>query len=118
METKNNRSQALRRASELLDAIKRFLEKQDFYTLATTVFYDDADCDGLCLLEDIKYWSDEYDGKKANLDRKNQIKARAAHTGSHIKRLMADVRYRRIGTNQECPLQGWDYKERVDGRRS
>jgi hypothetical protein len=70
MATKDNRSQALRRAIELLDATKQFLEKQDFYALATTVFYDEADCDGLCLLEDIKYWLDEYDGKKANLDRK------------------------------------------------
>jgi hypothetical protein len=67
MEMKDNRSQALRRASELLNATKQFLEKQDFYALATTVFYDEAICDGLCLLEDIEFWLDEYDEKKANL---------------------------------------------------
>lgn len=72
METKNNRSQALRRAIELLDATKQFLEKQDFYALATTVFYDDADCDGLCLLEDIECWLEEYDERKNGLDRKTR----------------------------------------------
>lgn len=64
METKDNRSQALRRAIELLDATKQFLEKQDFYTLETRVFYDEAVCDGLCLLEDIKCWLGEYDERK------------------------------------------------------
>ena len=68
METKNNRSQALRRASELLDATKQFLEKQDFYTLETTVFYDDADCDGLCLLKDIECWLGKYGERKNGLD--------------------------------------------------
>ena len=72
METKDNKSQALRRASELLDATKQFLEKQDFYTLRTTAFYDDADCDGLCLLEDIECWLGEYDERKNGLDRKTR----------------------------------------------
>lgn len=65
MATKDNRSQALCRAIELMDATKQFLEKQDFDTLAKTVFYDEAVCDGLCLLEDIKCWLNKYDREKA-----------------------------------------------------
>ena len=42
------------RALILLEACKDFLEKQDKDILAQTVFYDEAECDGNCLLEDIK----------------------------------------------------------------
>ena len=48
-----------KRAIELLKACKDLLEKQvnSFYVLNVleeTVFYDGTDCDGFCLLEDIK----------------------------------------------------------------
>jgi len=53
------RDSTYRRALYLLDATYRLLEKQVesryvLNILETTVDYDDADCDGNCLMEDIK----------------------------------------------------------------
>ncbi len=47
------------RSKELLTAVVQLLEKQDkspyvLNLLSETVFYDEAECDGHCLLEDIK----------------------------------------------------------------
>ena len=47
------------RAKVLLKACLELLKKQDnsvyvLNLLATTVFYDGADCDGCCLMEDIE----------------------------------------------------------------
>ena len=51
----------LKRADTLLKATYDLLKKQDgnYYVLnllAETVFYDDAECDGNCLMEDIDAW--------------------------------------------------------------
>jgi hypothetical protein len=47
-----------KRAVELLTAAKQLLDKQKtadvvLNMLTTTVFYDDAQCDGYCLIDDI-----------------------------------------------------------------
>lgn len=54
----------LERAKTLLKATKELLEKQDnsYYVLnllEETVFYDEAECDGYCLKDDIGDWFDE-----------------------------------------------------------
>ena len=54
----------LKRAKTLLKATKELLEKQDnssyvLNLLEETVFYDEAECDGCCLKDDIGYWLDE-----------------------------------------------------------
>ena len=51
----------LKRADTLLKAAYDLLKKQDgnYYVLnllAETVYYDDAECDGNCLMEDIDAW--------------------------------------------------------------
>ena len=56
---------ALSRAKTLLKATGKLLKKQkdSYYVLnllAETVYYDEAECDGACLLDDIKYWFDEF----------------------------------------------------------
>lgn len=56
---------ALKRARILLKAAETLLEKQEdsYYVLnllAETVYYDEAECDGYCLLDDIRYWFDEF----------------------------------------------------------
>lgn len=58
----------LERAVVLLKAAKELLSKQykSHYVLnmlAETVYYDDAECDGACLIEDIGYLLDEIEGK-------------------------------------------------------
>jgi len=50
----------LERAKVLLKATVEMLDKCDqspivTYPMETTVFYDEADCDGHCLREDIKH---------------------------------------------------------------
>lgn len=52
------------RAKTLLKAAHDLLKKQDgncavLNLLTETVFYDEADCDGLCLMADIEYWFEE-----------------------------------------------------------
>ena len=54
----------LKRAKTLLKATKELLEKQDnssyvLNLLEETVFYDETECDGFCLKEDIGFWFDE-----------------------------------------------------------
>lgn len=56
---------ALERARTLLKAAHDLLKKQEgnFYVLnllTETIEYDEAECDGSCLLDDIRYWFDEY----------------------------------------------------------
>ena len=60
----------LERAKTLLNATKELLEKQDnsYYVLnllEETVFYDEAECDGYCLNDDIGYWFDELEEQEA-----------------------------------------------------
>ena len=57
--------QSAERAKTLLRATHQLLMKQmdSFYVLnllAETVFYDEAECDGHCLVKDIEYWFDEF----------------------------------------------------------
>lgn len=52
---------AVDRAGVLLKAAHELLKKCDEShfvenALATTVFYDDAECDGACLMDDIEHW--------------------------------------------------------------
>lgn len=56
---------ALSRAKTLLKAAGTLLKKQEdsnyvLNLLAETVYYDEAECDGSCLLDDIRYWFDEF----------------------------------------------------------
>lgn len=56
---------ALSRAKTLLKAAGELLKKQEdsnyvLNLLAETVYYDEAECDGSCLLDDIRYWFDEF----------------------------------------------------------
>jgi len=58
-------NEATNRAETLLRAAHQLLKRQDkssyvLNILAETVFYDDAECDGNCLMEDIEYWLDEF----------------------------------------------------------
>lgn len=53
-----------KRAIELLKAVKGLLELQEqeacvLNLLEETVFYDEADCDGSCLLDDIRDFLDD-----------------------------------------------------------
>ena len=57
----------LKRAETLLKATYELLKKQDdsYYVknlLAETIFYDNAECDGSCLMEDIETWIEEENG--------------------------------------------------------
>lgn len=61
----NNLINALNRARTLLKAAGTLLKKQEdsnyvLNPLAETVYYDEAECDGSCLLDDIRYWFDEF----------------------------------------------------------
>ena len=62
----------LERAKTLLKATKELLEKQDnsYYVLnllEETVFYDEAECDGYCLNDDIGFWFDELEERETVL---------------------------------------------------
>lgn len=51
----------IKRANELLEAAMKLLAKQEdsmyvLNLLEETVFYDETDCDGSCLLEDIRHY--------------------------------------------------------------
>lgn len=51
----------IERATVLLKAAHALLKKCDAgpyvaNAMATTVFYDEAECDGFCLMEDIEAW--------------------------------------------------------------
>lgn len=61
----NNLINALNRARTLLKAAGTLLKKQEdsnymLNLMAETVYYDEAECDGSCLLDDIRYWFDEF----------------------------------------------------------
>ncbi len=56
---------AVSRAKTLLNATYNLLSKQKdspyvLNLLAETITYDEAECDGSCLMDDIEYWFDEY----------------------------------------------------------
>lgn len=56
---------ALDRAKTLLKATYDLLQKQIespyvLNLLAETIEYDEAECDGNCLMDDIEYWFDEF----------------------------------------------------------
>ena len=56
---------ALDRAKTLLKATYDLLQKQIespyvLNMLAETIEYDEAECDGNCLMDDIEYWFDEF----------------------------------------------------------
>ena len=57
--------QALDRAKTLLKATWNLLQKQNetiyvLNMLEELVYYDEAECDGNCLMDDINYWFDEF----------------------------------------------------------
>ena len=70
----------LERAKTLLKATKELLEKQEnssyvLNLLEETVLYDEAECDGTCLKDDIDYWFDELEEQeKLNHTTKRQKK--------------------------------------------
>ena len=58
----------LERSKTLLEATYNLLNKQcdSPYVLnliSETIDYDDAECDGMCLMEDINYWFFDADGR-------------------------------------------------------
>ena len=69
----NNLINALNRARTLLKATGTLLKKQEdsnyvLNLLAETVYYDEAECDGSCLLDDIRYWFDEFTNENIDED--------------------------------------------------
>ena len=62
----NYLQEALNRARTLLKAAGTLLKKKQedsnyvLNLLAETIYYDEAECDGSCLLDDIRYWFDEF----------------------------------------------------------
>ena len=69
----NNLQDALDRAKTLLKAAGTLLKKQEdsYYVLnllAETIYYDGAECDGACLLDDIRYWFDEFTNENIDED--------------------------------------------------
>lgn len=61
----NYLQEALSRAKTLLKAAGTLLKKQEdsnyvLNLLAETIYYDEAECNGSCLLDDIRYWFDEF----------------------------------------------------------
>ena len=69
----NNLQDALDRARTLLKAAGVLLKKQEdsdyvLNLLAETVYYDGAECDSVCLLDDIRYWFDEFTNENIDED--------------------------------------------------
>jgi hypothetical protein len=65
---------ALYRAKILLKAAGALLKKQEdshyvLNLLAETIYYDEAECDGACLLDDIRYWFDEFTDENIDEDK-------------------------------------------------
>ena len=61
----NTYIEALDRAKILLKATWNLLQKQNetiyvLNMLEELVYYDDCECDGSCLMDDINYWFDEF----------------------------------------------------------
>ena len=71
--------EALDRAKTLLKATWNLLQKQKetiyvLNMLEELVYYDEAECDGSCLMDDIDYWFDEFcdeelDGERSEADK-------------------------------------------------
>ena len=66
---------ALSRAKTLLKAAGTLLKKQEdsnyvLNLLTETVYYDEAECDGSCLLDDIRYWFDEFTNENIDEDKR------------------------------------------------
>lgn len=66
---------ALSRAKTLLKAVGTLLKKQEdsnyvLNLLTETVYYDEAECDGSCLLDDIRYWFDEFTNENIDEDKR------------------------------------------------
>lgn len=69
----NNLINALNRAKTLLKVAGTLLKKQEdsnyvLNLLTETVYYDEAECDGACLLDDIRYWFDEFTNENIDED--------------------------------------------------
>lgn len=69
----DNLMNALDRARTLLKAAGTLLKKQEdsnyvLNLLAETVYYDEAECDSVCLLDDIRYWFDEFTNENIDED--------------------------------------------------
>lgn len=69
----NYLQEALNRARTLLKAAGTLLKKQEdsnyvLNLLTETVYYDEAECDGSCLLDDIRYWFDEFTNENIDED--------------------------------------------------
>ena len=69
----NYLQEALNRARTLLKAAGTLLKKQEHSSyvlnlLTETVYYDEAECDGYCLLDDIRYWFDEFTNENIDED--------------------------------------------------
>ena len=83
----NYLQEALNRARTLLKAAGTLLKKQEdsnyvLNLLAETVYYDEAECDGSCLLDDIRYWFDEFTDE--NIDKENEWYSRYAVTMKQV----------------------------------
>ena len=57
----------LKRSKTLLKATYELLKKQESNTyvlnlLSETIYYDEAECDGSCLMDDIEAWNEEFEG--------------------------------------------------------
>ena len=55
----------LKRSKTLLKATYALLKKQESNSyvlnlLSETIYYDEAECDGSCLMDDIEAWNDEF----------------------------------------------------------
>lgn len=69
----NNLQDALDRARTLLKAAGALLKEQEdsnyvLNLLTETIYYDEAECDGACLLDDIRYWFDEFTDESIDED--------------------------------------------------
>ena len=65
----NTYIEALDRAKTLLRATWNLLQKQNktiyvLNMLEELIYYDDCECDGNCLMDDISYWFDEFCDEK------------------------------------------------------
>ena len=57
----------LKRSKTLLKATYELLKKQESNSyvlnlLSETIYYDEAECDGSCLMNDIEVWNEEFEG--------------------------------------------------------
>jgi hypothetical protein len=88
-------SAVLQRAVTLLKATHDLLQKQRVSSyvlniLAQTAFYDDAECDGECLMEDIEYCLDDFSAIAA--DRKREVSAWPEKVPEAVVRILENPR--------------------------